>query len=162
MSGVDVAETRADPAVELSAEEASAVGEVVVSYARALPDERQEPYLALLHDIESGSVQGPQIPVLEQICALSLESGQARRIGLAEVESLVATVYRRTPAGRERSAEARDVNDALARLAGQELRTAKVAWTRPGRYRLTLGVTGFELTVVITPDGLEVQSLSTT
>jgi hypothetical protein len=144
----------------LSGEEASAVGDVVISYARALPEDRQQPYLALLEELETGTVTGARIPVLQQICALSLETGQARRIGLAEVETLVANVYRRTPEGRERSGEVRGVNDALSQLTGQELTSARLNFSRPGRYTLTLGVTGFDLTIVITPTGLEVQSLS--
>jgi hypothetical protein len=149
------------PTVELSAEEASAVGDVVASYARAVPPGREQPYVDLLEALEAGTITGPRVATLEQVCALALETGQARRIGLAEVETLVSNVYRRTPGGRARVAEVKGVNEALAQLAGQELRSAKLTWTRPGRYTFTFGVTGFNLTLVISPDGLEVQNLTT-
>lgn len=147
--------------VRLSEEEAAAVGDVVAAYARAVPPDRAEPYLDLLDALASGTVSDANVAALQQVCALALETGQARRVGLAEVETLVANVYRRTPDGRARVAEVRGVNEALSQLAGRPLRAAKVSWTRPGRYTLTLQVSGFDLTLAITPNGLEVQSLAT-
>lgn len=151
----------AEAIVELTADEADAVGEVTESYLRAVPTGRAQPYVDLLDAIHSGTVTGPGVAILEQVCALALETGQARRIGLAEVETLVTNVFRRTPQGKSRLAEVKGVNQALAQLTGQELRAAKLTWSHPGRYTLTFGVTGFDLTLVIAPDGLEVQSLTT-
>lgn len=148
--------------LELRPDEVDAVGEVVEAYVNVVPQERRAPYAELLGEVRSGVVDGDRLPLLEHVCGLALETGQARRIGLAEVETLVTNVYRRTPLGKSRTGEVRDVNQALAQLAGQELRSAKLTWTRPGRYVLTLGVAGFDLSLVISQDGLEVQNLTTT
>jgi hypothetical protein len=154
-------EPKDDAVVTLSAEEQAAVADVIASYLRAIPAERQQPYTELLAAAETGTIDADQVAALEQVCALALQTGQARRIGLAEVETLVAAVYRRTPAGRARLAEVKDINTALARLQGQQLRNVRVASPRPGRHTLTLGVPGFEITLAITPDGLEISSLNT-
>jgi hypothetical protein len=146
--------------IELSEDEVAAVGDVVASYARAVPAGREQPYLALQDAVLTGRVGGADLDVLQQVCVLALQTGQARRLGLAEVETLVSNVYRRTPDGRARTRQLRDVNDALAQLSGQQLRSATLNSTRPGRYTLTLHVSGFGLTVVLTADGLEVQSLA--
>lgn len=151
----------ADAVITLSPDEQVAVADVVTSYLRAVPADRQQPYAELLAAVESGTVDEDQVATLEQVCTLALETGQARRIGLAEVETLVAGVHRRTPAGRARLAEVSDVNAALARLRGQPLRNVRIAASRPGRHTLTLGVPGFEITLAITPGGLEVSGLTT-
>jgi hypothetical protein len=151
----------ATDAVVLSPEEQTAVVDVVTSYLRAIPADRQQPYTELLAAARSGTIAADQVAALERVCALALTTGQARRIGLAEVETLVAGVHRRTPAGRARLAEVKGVNTALARLQGQVLRNVRVAAPRPGRHTLTLGVPGFEITLAITADGLEISSLTT-
>ena len=145
--------------VELRPDERDAVAEVVESYLDAMPPARREPGAALLAAVRGGVVDGAAVNTLEQICGLALETGQARRIGLAEVET---NVYRRTPGGRARTQEVTGVNQALSQLTGQDLVAAKITWTRPGRYVLSLGVKGFELSLVIAQDGLEVQNLTTT
>lgn len=157
-----VGDSETEVLVELRPDEVDAVVEVIDSYLNAMPSSRRAPYLELLEQARSGRIEGEAVDVLEQVCALALETGQARRIGLAEVETLVTNVFRRTPAGRARTQEVTSVNQALAQLTGLDLLSAKVTWTRPGRYVLTLGVTGFDLSLVIAQDGLEVQNLTTT
>lgn len=154
-------ESSAPARVELSAEEATAVADLADSYARAVPPGREQPYLDLLDAAEAGFVEGELVTVLEQVCATALETGQARRIGLAEVETQLSTVYRRTPRGRARVAEVKQVNQALGQLSDKQLRTARIAWQRPGRYTVTLGVEGFDLTIAIESTGLQISSLTT-
>ena len=157
----EAASPATDAMVTLSPEEQAAVMDVTASYLRAIPADRQQPYTELLAAVESGAIDPDRVAALERVCALALATGQARRIGLAEVETLVAAVHRRTPAGRARMAEVKSINTALARLQGKQLRNVRVATPRPGRHTLTLGVPGFEITLAITPDGLEISSLTT-
>jgi len=151
----------ADVRVELSEDEAVAVADLADSYARAVPLGREQPYLDLVEAAGYGAVEGDLVGVLEQVCATALETGQARRIGLAEVETQLTAVYRRTPRGRARLAEVKQINQALAQLRGKELRAARVAWSRPGRYTVTLGVDGFDLTLAVESTGLQISSLTT-
>ena len=71
----------------------------------------------------------------------------------------MAAVYRRTPAGRALTGRAREVNQALEALAGRRLRTARVAASAPGSYRLTLEADGVTVTLTIDTAGIEVRSL---
>jgi len=158
-SSADAAEE--EPVVILSEAEADSVADIVVAYLRAMPTERQGPYADLLEQVSAGRVSGATIEILEQVCSVSLETGQARRIGTAEVEGHVAAVFRRTPEGSARLGQLRDINAALERLRGKELTNAQIASQRPGRYTLTLGVPGFAIGLVITPTGVELSSLST-
>lgn len=148
-------------AIALSEDESDAVIDLASSYARAVPPGREQPYLDLVEAAGTGTLTGVHVDILEQVCTLALETGQARRIGLAEAETLLANVYRRTPLGRARLAEVKQINAALEQLKGKQLRAARIASARPGRYTVTLGVDGFDLTVAIDANGIEISSLTT-
>ena len=148
--------------LSLSEEEAVAVGEVALAYAAAVPTGRDGPYRDLAAAAAAGeAIDGPLLDTLERVCVLALETGKARQLGRAETERLVTNVYRRTRGGRELQAEANDVNRVLAQLVGRPLTAARLTWRLPGRYHLDLGVSGCSLSLVIEPDGLQVQSLQT-
>jgi hypothetical protein len=151
----------ADDSVTLSVDEAVAVAELAAAYADVVPPGRDAPYRALIEAADAGVVEGPDLPALERVCALGLETGKARQLGRAEAERLLIAVYRRTPGGKEQVAEASDVNKVLAQITGRELTSARLTWRMPGRYNLDLAVNGFALTLVIGPEGLQVQSLQT-
>lgn len=150
-----------EESLTLSEDEAQAVAEMATAYATAVPPGRGAPYVALALAAHSGSVSGEDLETLQRVVVLSLETGKAHRLGLAETEQLIAAVYRRTPLGRARIAETHDINQAMAQLAGRPLTAAKISSQRPGRYSINLSVTGFDLTLVIDPSGIEVQSLQT-
>ena len=147
--------------ITLTEDEAAAVVDLASSYARAVPPGREGPYLALVEAAGTGTLSGDHVGTLEQVCTLALETGQARRIGLAEAETLLANVYRRTPLGKARLAEVKQINEALGQPRGKTLSAARIASNRPGRYTVTLGVDGFDLTVAIDANGIEVSSLTT-
>lgn len=145
--------------IELSDDEASAVSEAALAFGAALPSDRQGPYRALAAAADEGTVPADQVADLERVCVLALETGKARQLGRAEVEQLLAAVYRRTPGGRALQADAADVNRALAQLAGRELESVRLMWNMPGRYGLSLTVQGISLLLAIEPDGLRVRTL---
>ena len=151
----------AEEPFELSAAEAVAIGEVVTAFAAVLPPERRGPYDELAASAATGSVGAEQLPELERVCVLALETGRARQLGKAETERLVNAVYRRTPGGRALHAEASDVNKVLAGLAGKTLQTARVTCRMPGRYLLDVVVDGIEVSLSLEPEGVEVRSLQT-
>ncbi len=156
------AEEQRPEALSLSADEAVALAEVAVAYAAAVPPGRDGPYRDLAEAAAAGdAIDGTLLETLERVCVLALETGKARQLGRAETERLVNNVYRRTPGGRALQAEASDVNRVLAQLVGRPLTAARLTWKMPGRYHLDLGVSGFSLSLVIEPEGLQVQSLQT-
>lgn len=145
----------------LSPDEAVALAETAVAFADAVPPERAGPYLQLASSAADGELEADQLVALEQVCVLALETGKARSIGSAETERLLMAVYRRTPGGRTLQTETSDVNKVLAQFAGRTLTAARLTCRMPGRYHLDLTVDGFDVTVAIAPEGLEVRSLQT-
>jgi hypothetical protein len=143
----------------LSEDEAVAVAETATAFAAALPPAKAGEYEELASAAASGVLSEAQLPALERVCALALETGKARALGRAEAERLLSAVYRRTPGGSALTAETADVNRVLAQLAGRTLTSARVSMRMPGRYLLDLTVDGVALQLSIEPEGLEVRSL---
>ena len=84
----------------LSGDEAVAVSETAAAFAAALPPDRQAPFRQLAHAAAGGELDDDQLPDLERVCVLALETGKARQLGKAETERLLVAVYRRTPGGK--------------------------------------------------------------
>jgi hypothetical protein len=145
----------------LSEDEAVAVAETAAAFAAALPPERQAPFRELANAAAGGELDDDQLPDLERVCVLALETGKARQQGLAETERLLVGVYRRTPGGKALAAETADVNKMLAQFAGRALQSARITCRMPGRYQLDLVVDGIDVAIAIEPEGLEVRSLQT-
>jgi hypothetical protein len=145
----------------LSADEAVAVTETVTALIGVLPPGREGPYLELLEAVRSGQLHVDQVPALERVCVLALETGKARQLGKAETERLLTAVYRRTPGGTSLATETADVNKLLAQFRGKTLQSARFTARMPGRYQLDLVVDGIDVAIAIEPEGLEVRSLQT-
>ncbi|HEY5989252.1 MAG TPA: hypothetical protein VIV12_23165 [Streptosporangiaceae bacterium] len=144
----------------LNPEEAHAVAAAAAGYAAALPPERAAPYRALADSAATGQIPADLAGVLEQVAAVSLQSGQARKAGRAEAERLLTAVYRRTPAGQEAAAQVEAVNRALGALLGRELDSARVTSPSPGQHTLSLGVRGgITVTLTVSLAGVTVTSV---
>lgn len=146
---------------QLSADEAVAVAETVTAFAEAVPPGRDGPYRDLAESATSGAVSTDDLPTLERVCVLALQTGKARQLGKAETERLLTAVYRRTPGGAALASETADVNRMLAQFADRTLQSARITARMPGRYQLDLTVDGIDVSIAIEPDGLEVRSLQT-
>ncbi|MGH3425228.1 MAG: hypothetical protein ACRDO8_10890, partial [Nocardioidaceae bacterium] len=145
----------------LSEDEAVAVTETVTALLAVLPPGKDDPYRELAGSAETGELAEEQLPALERVCALALESGKARELGRAESERLLTAVYRRTPRGKALATETAEVNDVLARLAGRTLASARITARMPGRYQLNLVVDGIDVAIAIEPEGLDVHHVQT-
>jgi hypothetical protein len=145
----------------LSTEEADAVAAAASGYAAVLPPDRAVAYHALARAAADGVIPDDLVDAAERVAAVSLQTGRARRDGQAGDESLLAAVYRRTPAGQALTGRAREVNQALEALTGRQLRTARVFASAPGSYSLTLEAGGVAVTLAIDTAGIEVRSLRT-
>jgi hypothetical protein len=143
----------------LNREEAGAVAAAASGYAAVLPPGRAEAYHALAQAAADGVIPDDLVDAAERVAAVSLQTGRARRDGQAGDESLLAAVYRRTPAGQALAGRTREVNQALEALTGRELRGARVAALAPGSYNLTLEADGIAVTLAINAAGIEVRSL---
>jgi hypothetical protein len=143
----------------LNRAEADAVAAAASGYAAVLPPGRAEAYHALAQSAADGVIPEDLVDAAERVAAVSLQTGRARREGPAGDESLLAAVYRRTPAGKALTGRAREVNQALEALTGRELRGARIAANAPGSYSLTLEADGVAVTLAINTAGIEIRSL---
>lgn len=153
-------EISVDP-VELSEEEAGAVAAAALAFAEAVPRGRDTPFHELAAAARSGVVPVERMIDLERVCVLALETGKARKIGGAETERLLTTVYRRTRGGRRLTSSIGDVNRVLAQLTGRDLQSMRLSWRTPGRYTLSISVNGIDITLALEPEGPRVQSVQT-
>ncbi|MGH3278581.1 MAG: hypothetical protein ACRDNW_05520 [Trebonia sp.] len=150
----------AEAALPLSKGEAAAVAAMATAFADVLPAGPAEPYRELAATAEGRAVPPEQVPMLERVCSLALETGKARQIGRAEFERLLTAVLRRTPHGRALTGQVEEVNRALGQLAGRQLDDARLNWGKPGHCELSISAGGVNLTVAITPDAVTVRTLS--
>lgn len=121
-------------------------------------------YRGLLDDaaaaIEAGSVDSEQLAEeLDRILGLGLQTGRIRALYGPGGEQAALRAYRKLPTGKELSASAKDVNEALASLAGRELDQISVAAVGPGAFTLSLVAGGAELSVRLDRQGARLASV---
>ncbi len=146
--------------IALGDDERDAVAMVANAYASALPDERARACRDLAAAAASGEVPAESIGVLENVLALSLETGRARELGRAEAERALNAVFGRTPRGRALSEGVGTVNKALGGLAGRRVHSIRAAMRLPGRYTLALELDGFSITLGLGPGGIGVEHVA--
>jgi hypothetical protein len=143
----------------LSEQEAQAVARAAGDYADALPPGSDAPYRLLAELAAAPGLAVAHVPLLERVCALALETGRARQLGGPDAERLLTAVHHRTPGGAALTTRAGEVNGVLAQLVGRTLRSARLTCQVPGRYRLDLGVDGFDVSIALDPQEQSVRSL---
>jgi hypothetical protein len=100
------------------------------------------------------------VGALENVVALSLETGKARELGRAEAERALNAVFGRTPRGRTLSEGVGTVNKALVGLSGRRVHSIRAAMRLPGRYTLALELDGFSITLGLGPGGIGVEHVA--
>jgi hypothetical protein len=74
--------------------------------------------------------------------------------------AILQAIFARTPRGKQRTAAAREVNEALRTLKGQRLEELRVS-AGPSRHTLTIETDAVRLTLELDPAGARVASLET-
>lgn len=137
-----------------------ALGEVDAVLA-AVPDgEYRERLEQLRAELQAGGVVD-QVGVaeLDRLIEIALQSGRLRAVYGPGGEAAAARLYRRLPSGRELTASAREVAEALRSLSGQQLDDVSVAVNGPGAFSLGLTVGGREITVRLDRQGVRLHSV---
>jgi hypothetical protein len=110
--------------------------------------------------VETGSVDSEQLAgELDRIIGLGLQTGRIRALYGPGGEQAALRTYRKLPTGKELTASAKDVNEALASLAGRELDQISVAAVGPGAFTLSLVAGGAELSVRLDRQGARLASV---
>lgn len=116
-------------------------------------------FLALGAAVAAGSVPPECLPALEQLLALGIETGRLEKVHGRAADTLARGLFARTPAGRDRAAQAAAVTGALQALRGAVISRLAFAADGPGAHRLTIETDRGEMLVRIDRGGVHVDSV---
>ena len=123
------------------------------AFARALSDPAaQARYERLAAAAASGAVPDDLVPALETMLELLFEKGRPSN------RAVLQALFARTPVGRQQSAAAREVNQALRTLRGQTLQEVRLS-AGPSRHTLVVETDRCRLTLELDKAGARVASL---
>jgi len=142
-----------DEAAEVALAETQAVLAVVQS------GERRARLGALVAAIQEREVDEDDAQALEEILELGLSTGRIRGLYGPEGEQAALKLFRKLPGGKEISASAREVSEALSALEGQTLDVVSIQPAGPGAWVVTVGVEGRELSVRLDRSGARIHSV---
>ena len=136
-----------------------ALGETQAVLAMVQDEERRGRLADLVAAIGDGELDEADAQALEEIIELGLSTGRIRGLYGPEGEQAALKTYRRLPRGKELSARAREVSQALAALEGKTLESVSVQSAGPGAYLVSIGVEGLELSVRLDRSGARLHSV---
>jgi hypothetical protein len=156
-----MATTEAARLVLRGAELGVALGEVDAVLS-ALPEGEYRERLASLREELLGDGLGLEgATELDRLIEIGLQSGRLRAVYGPGGEAAATRLYRRLPSGRELTASASEVNEALRALSGQVLEDVSLTVSGPGAFGLALTVGGRELSVRLDRQGVRLHSVGT-
>jgi hypothetical protein len=136
-----------------------ALGEVDAVLAAVSDGEYRERLERLRDDLTGDSVGPDSIVELDRLIEIALQSGRLRAVYGPGGEAAATRLYRRLPSGRELTASAREVGEALRSLSGQQLDDVSLAVNGPGAFSLGLMVGGREITVRLDRQSVRLHSV---
>ena len=132
----------------------------VDAFTSTLADaESKIPYFTLRQDIEKGGVSPENVPYLENILELTLQSGRARRRQSPQAEKRLLRLFHGTPRGAAIKRAVAETNEALEALKGQVLDTVSFTPNTPGAYRLLIDTEACRVDLEITRQGVSVKGV---
>jgi hypothetical protein len=149
-----------ESAVKLAPDAAEvALGEAQAVLSIVQDEERRGRLADLVAAIGEGELGADDAQALEEIIELGLSTGRIRGLYGPEGEQAALKTYRKLPRGKELSASAREVSQALAALEGKTLENVSVQSAGPGAYLVSIGVEGLELSVRLDRSGARLHSV---
>jgi hypothetical protein len=142
-------------ALQLEPAEAEVVALEAAAFARALPDPVARERYERLAASAAGQGDVPDDLVSPLAAMLELVFDTGRPVNRAVLQA----VYGRTPRGRERAADAREVNRALEALRGQTIAELRVAAAGPSQLTLTVETDRVRVQLEFDRHGARVTSL---
>jgi hypothetical protein len=128
-----------DEAAEVARAEAQAVLSMV-------QDETRRGRLAdVVAAVDGGEVEGDDADALAELLELGLATGRVRAVYGPEGEQAALALFRRLPLGKELTASARDLNEALGALEGRTIDRISVNAVGPGEYGVTISTEDYEV-----------------
>jgi hypothetical protein len=150
------AEPESSDGLELQPTEQEILLQDVPAFARTLKDPTsRERYAALAEAIEAGLVPAAQVPVLETMLELALQTKAVRRRHGPDAERALSDLFFRTGRGAALREAARDVTRALEALTGQTIERISVS-AGPGRHTISINTDRAHLTLSVDNGGIQV------
>jgi hypothetical protein len=132
----------------------------VQAFLDATQDAQAREVYAHLRDAIAAMEIAPELQVrLGAILEVALGSGRVRRLFGPGAELSLASLFQKTPRGREIGESIRALNAALEKLKGQSLEDASATLRAPGAYALTLKTSGCQLVIRFEQAGVRVESM---
>ena len=151
----------ASETIRVSADEAEVVlAELVSVEAAATVPARKEAFAALREAVEAGAIDERNVPTLEPVLELALQTGRIRAIHGPGGEQAALRLYRRLPCGVELKRTAREVTEALAALQGRELESLSLDAVGPAAFSISLNAGGMALTIRLDRQGARLASVA--
>lgn len=147
--------------LKLSPEEADIVVAEAAAAAQILEGPGRQQAADLAREAHLGEIPDSLLAALERILNASLQGGRARHLYKAEGERVLTRLLLRTPGGQQLQQDLDSVNQALRSLAGRQLDQVRVAMRTPGHFTVSLQTERVSLVLVVRPDGVAVESLTT-
>jgi hypothetical protein len=136
-----------------------ALGEAQAVLALVQDDERRGRLADLVAAVQDGELDDDDAQALEELIELGLTTGRIRSVYGPEGEQAALKTYRRLPRGRELTAGAREVTEALEALEGKTLERVSIQSSGPGAFVVTVAVEGLELSVRLDRAGARIHSV---
>jgi hypothetical protein len=136
-----------------------ALGEAQAVLAMVQDEERRGRLADLVAAVQEGALGDDEAQALEEIIELGLSTGRIRGVYGPEGEQAALKTYRKLPRGRELSASATEVTQALAALEGRSIDRVSITAAGPGAWLLTLAAEDIELSVRLDRSGARIQSV---
>jgi len=150
------AEREPSDGLELQPAEQEILLQDVPAFARTLKDPAsRERYAALAEAIKTGLVPAAQVPALETMLELALQTKAVRRRHGPDAERALSDLFFRTGRGAALRQAARDVTRALEALTGQTIERISVS-AGPGRHTISINTDRAHVTLSVDNGGIQV------
>lgn len=137
--------------------------ELLLEETDALIGQVREPqrarYVELREALAGEALEESAVGALENLLALELRTGRARKIHGPMAESTLLRLYQKTPTGSELQKSTANVNKALAALEGQSLEHIAFAPKGPGVFTLDLETSEYRVHLEIREEGIWVKEV---
>ena len=154
-----MATIESEPFVVRDGEREVALGEVEAVLAAVPVSEYRERLVVLRAELDRDGLSVQSVAELDRLIELALQSGRLRAVYGPGGEAAATRLYRRLPSGRELTASAREVADALRSLSGQVLDDVALTVNGPGAFGLSLTVGGREIALRLDRQGVRLHSV---
>ena len=135
------------------------LGEAQAVRSMVQDEERRARLADLMAAVSTGEVAGEDADALAELLELGLETGRIRAIYGPGGEQAALRVFRSLPRGKELTATAREVSEALGALTGKPLERARIEATGPGTFLVSLAVDGLDVSVRLDRNGARLASV---